>query len=274
MVQETQGTLVIIGGAEDKEDKCTILKTVTQLARGKKGRLILISTATESPEEVGDRYQEVFHRLGLEQVLNLHLATREQAEDRVAVEAIRKATAIFFTGGDQLRITSILGGTAVDKAIHEAYQRGVVIAGTSAGASAMSKTMIVEGDSDGVPKQNTVKMAPGLGLLEEVVIDQHFAQRGRLGRLLTAVAQNPYILGIGIDEDTAIVVSRDARFRVIGSQTVTLVDGRQIRHTNVSEADPRQLLALTNVCLHVLPPGYGFNLKTREPLPKTEQSTV
>ncbi|MDA8235798.1 MAG: cyanophycinase [Clostridia bacterium] len=265
MPQYSVGILVIIGGAEDKENKCLILKRVTQLAGGQEGRLVLISTATENPEEVGEEYKRIFLRLGLKRVINLCLSTREQAEEQKAVEEIRGATAIFFTGGDQLRITSILGGTAVDLAVYEAYRRGTVIAGTSAGASAMSNTMIVEGNSDEGPKQNTVKMAPGLGLLDQVVIDQHFAQRGRLGRLLAAVAQNPNILGIGIDEDTAIEVNKGL-FRVIGSQTVTIIDGRQILYTNASEADPRQPLALSNVTLHVLPPGYGYDLRTRQPL--------
>ncbi|MHB8172414.1 MAG: cyanophycinase [Thermincolia bacterium] len=268
MSKLNNGLLIIIGGAEDKESKCGILKRVTMLARGEEGRLVLITTATENPEEVGERYKRVFHQLGLKKVINLCLSTREQAEDEKMIVEIKGATAIFFTGGDQLRITSILGGTAVDLAIQEAHRQGTVIAGTSAGASAMSTIMIVEGNSDEGPKQNTVKMAPGLGLVNEVVIDQHFAQRGRLGRLLAAVAQNPNILGIGIDEDTAIEVSNEGQLRVIGAQTVTIIDGRQIRYTNASEAEPQQPLVLTNVTLHVLPTGYGFDLKNREPLPR------
>lgn len=140
----------------------------------------------------------------------------------------------------------------------------MVIAGTSAGASVMSDTMIVGGQSSETPKKSMLSMAPGLGFLQEVLIDQHFAQRGRIGRLLEAVAQNPHILGIGLDEDTAIVVDSAAFFEVIGSQTVTVVDGRFVTHTNISELEPQESLALLNVVLHVLPKGYRFDLNKRD----------
>lgn len=263
MGEKIFGNLLIIGGAEDKKGDCTILKEFIKLAGEATGKIIIITTATELPVEVGNEYHNLFLQLGAGQVRVLQVENRLEAEDETSIALVQSATGIFFTGGDQLRITSILGGTALDDALHEIYRKGVIIAGTSAGASAMSNTMVVEGNSDDAPKKNTLKMAPGLGLLEEVTIDQHFAQRGRLGRLLTAVAQNPYILGIGIDEDTAIVVDREANFTVIGSQTVTIVDGKEIDMTNVSEMEPDQPLVLTNVILHILPAGYRYNLKSR-----------
>lgn len=267
MGDKVRGNLLIIGGAEDKKGDCLILKKFVELAGGKNARLVIMTTATELPGQVGRNYQAIYKNLGVANSTILDIPTREDANLEESKEVIRNATGIFFTGGDQLRITSILGGTQVEMALQEAYREGIVIAGTSAGASAMSNTMIIQGESENAPKKNTIMMAPGMGLLEEVVIDQHFAQRGRIGRLLSAVAQNPFILGIGIDEDTAIIVSPEATFEVIGSYTVTVLDGWHIKHTNVSESEPQQSLALTNVILHTLPSGYKYDLKSREAIP-------
>jgi cyanophycinase len=265
MEGQGKGWLLIIGGAEDKTGRCEILSRFAALAGGQQSRVALITAAAENPSEVGTEYQRLFTRLGIGEILLLDVSSREQANDPDVIDKLRDLTGVFFTGGDQLRITTLIGGTLLDSFLHQAYESGVVFAGTSAGASVMSETMIAEGNSDDTPKKNTVKMAPGMGLLREVVVDQHFAQRGRLGRLLTAVAQNPHILGIGIDEDTAVVMSPDAVFEVIGSGTVTILDGRSIGSTNVTESGPAQPLALTDVLLHILPTGYRFDLKTRRP---------
>jgi len=264
--EKVQGNLVIIGGAEDKTGDCVILRKVVELAGGDQARLVIVPTATEEPEAVSEEYKKVFRRLGAGQVEVLFLDYRRQANDRECREIMREATGLFFTGGDQLRITSILGGSLIDDELHEAYRRGVVIAGTSAGASMMSDIMIVEGNSEEPPRRCTLKMAPGMGLLLNAVVDQHFAQRGRINRLLCAIAQNPNILGIGIDEDTAIVVSPDNLFEVIGNNSVTIIDGRAINETNVSETEPDEHLAITNVVLHVLPAGYRFDLLNRKPI--------
>ncbi len=266
MSDHNRGTLVIIGGAEDRKHKCLILKKFVSLAGGKKGRLVVVTAASADTQATGDLYFSLFRDLGVGDVSVLNVDTRQEACDSTAEEALEQATGIFFTGGDQLRLTSMLGGTQVDKALHDAYRRGTIIAGTSAGASAMSDTMIVDGEETEAPRKNTVQMAPGLGLLRGVVVDQHFAQRGRLGRLLAAVAQYPYVLGVGIDEDTAIIVSPEGTFEVVGSQTVTVIDGKQIRETNVSVTTPQEPLALTNVLLHILPAGYRFDIKNRYPL--------
>lgn len=271
MGEKVRGNLVIIGGAEDKEFDCVILRRFVELAGGKEATIAVITTATEYPREVGNQYRTLFYDLGAHRVEALFITKREDAGDLHLAEQIKQCTGIFFTGGDQLRITSIIGGSRVDEAIRRAYEHGVVIAGTSAGASVMSDTMIVEGDSADTAKKCTLNMAHGMGLLEEVVVDQHFAQRGRINRLLTAVAQNPYVLGVGIDEDTAIVVNPDATFEVIGSQTVTVVDGRFIRYTNVSESEPNEPLALSNVVLHILPTGYSFDLGHRQPFSAKEK---
>ncbi len=264
MGTQVKGNLMVIGGNEDKENKCVILTRFLELANG--GKVIIMTTATEEPEKVGEKYISIFTRLGSSNVEVLDIPDRSSANKAACIEKLDQAAGIFFTGGDQLKITGILGGTAIDRKLHELYERGVVIAGTSAGASVMSSTMIVGGSNDETPRKDSLNMAPGMALIEEVVIDQHFAQRGRIGRLLAGVAQNPHNLGIGIDEDTAIIINSSQCFTVIGSQTVTVVDGETISFSNVSETGPRHPLALTDVKLHVLPPGLGFDLKTRRPL--------
>ena len=271
MSKQGKGTLVVIGGAEDREHKCLILKKFVALSGGEEGSVVVVTAASADHQATGDLYLSLFRELGVGDVSVLHVDSRQDACAQAAEETLEKATGIFFTGGDQLRLTSTLGGTRVDQALHKAYRRGAIIAGTSAGASAMSETMIVDGEETEAPRKNTVQMAPGLGLLRGVVVDQHFAQRGRLGRLLAAVAQYPYVLGVGIDEDTAIIVSTEGTFEVVGSQTVTVIDGKQIKETNVSVTAPQEPLALTNVLLHVLPAGYKFDIKNRHPLPMNNQ---
>lgn len=265
MEEKTAGNLLIIGGNEDKQDDCIILRKFVEMAGGREARIAVITTATESPREVGNEYRSLFTGFGAETTDVLYMPNRESANDRNQVAGIENATGIFFTGGDQLRLTSILGGSGVDAAIRRSFRRGTVIAGTSAGASVMSDTMIVDGSSSDTPKKAMISMAHGMGLLQEVVIDQHFAQRGRINRLLAAVAQNPHVLGIGIDEDTALVVTPKRLIEVIGSQTVTVIDGKNIVDSNISESNQYDPLALTNVLLHILPSGYGFDLKRRVP---------
>lgn len=262
MSHYVEGKLLIIGGAEDKKGECKILKRFIQEAGGKEGHVVVLTAATELPEQVGSEYKGLFERLGAGEVQILDIAERVAANKESISRDLQKATGVFFTGGDQLRITGILGGTLLGKTLHQLYQRGVIIAGTSAGASAMSDTMIVGGEA-GTPKKDTLTMAPGLGLLHSVVVDQHFAQRGRIGRLLTAIAQNPYVLGIGIDEDTSILVYSDGRFTVVGNQTVTVIDASPTMASNVSEISPGQALVLTPVLMHVLSDGYGFDLRKR-----------
>ena len=265
MADKLAGNLLIIGGNEDKEGECLILRKFVAMAGGREARIAVVTTATELPREVGDEYRTLFLELGAQSAAILYINNRDAANDRHQVAELEQASGIFFTGGDQLRLTSILGGSRADQVIRKAYLAGTVIAGTSAGASVMSDTMIVDGDSSDTLKKSTISMAHGMGLLEDVVIDQHFAQRGRINRLLAAVAQNPFVLGIGIDEDTALVVAPDAVCEVIGPQTVTIVDGKGVVHSNISESKRNDPLALTNVLMHVLPAGFGYDLKRRLP---------
>lgn len=264
MIENAKGTLVIIGGAEDKKGDSRILKEVVKQIGGKDANLIVLTTATEKPVEVGNEYRNVFHRLGVKSVQILNIDTREEANFDENAQKIISSTGIFFTGGDQLRITSIIGGTHTHAALQQAYMNGTVIIGTSAGASVMSSTMVVDGNSNDSARKCTLKMAPGFGLLEDAIVDQHFAQRGRINRLLCGVAENPHMLGIGIDEDTAIRVKPDGSFDVIGTNSVTVIDGQSIESSNVSELSPDEILAISNVTLHILPQGYGFTMKSRK----------
>lgn len=264
MGERVKGHLFIIGGAEDKTGRMEILREIVRLTDG--GRVVVMTTATGHPEETGRDYERLFLDLGAREVEAVRVDTRRDAEGQDIAKALRRADAVFFTGGDQLRITSILGGTRAYEALFDAYRGGALIAGTSAGASALSSTMIVGGLDNDQARKCTLKMAPGLGLMEQALIDQHFAQRGRLGRLLCGVAENPHVLGIGIDEDTAIHVEPDARFFVVGSGAVTIIDGVTLRESNVSELAPNEILAIEGVTLHVLPRAYGYDMKTRRVL--------
>lgn len=265
MGNKVAGNLLIIGGNEDKTGSQVILRRFLELAGGREAKIVVMTTATEYPQEVGDQYREIFMDLGAAEVMTLSIDNRKDAFSPAWLELIAQGTGIYFTGGDQLRLTSILGGSKVDQALRQAYKKGIIVAGTSAGASVMSDIMIVEGQAQETVKKSNLHLAPGLGLLEEVVIDQHFAQRGRLNRLLEAVAQNPFVLGVGLDEDTALLVNDQGMCEVIGSQSVTILDGQSIYHSNISESEPAEALAITNVTMHVLPQGYGYDLKRRLP---------
>lgn len=262
-MDNTKGYLIIIGGAEDKTDDCNILKRAVEYLSDK-DVLTILTTATQKPDEAGKEYKQVFGRLGVQNIQVLNINTREEANEEEYCNIMKKSKCIFFTGGDQLRITSILGGTKANEVIKEVYREGGIIMGTSAGASVMSSTMVVQGDDNEPAKKCTLKMAPGLDLIEDTIIDQHFDQRGRFGRLLCGVAENPYVLGIGIDEDTAIIVYPDKHFEVLGSNTVTIIDGKTIQDSNVSEQAQNEMLAIVGVTVHTLPGQYGFDMKTRK----------
>lgn len=263
MEDNPKGFLIIIGGAEDKTLECVILKQVPQMLSDN-DHLTILTTATETPQEVGQNYHQIFQRLGIKNIQILNINTRDDANNENSCKIIRNSRCIFMTGGDQLRITSILGGTLAWDALKNLYRTGGIIMGTSAGASVMSSTMVVKGEDNEPAKKCTLKMAPGLGLINGVIIDQHFDQRGRFGRLLCGIAENPDVLGLGIDEDTAVKLYPDMHFEVIGTNAVTIIDGRTIQSTNVSELKQNEILAIIGANVHVLPQGYGFDLKNRK----------
>ena len=265
MSEKISGNLIIIGGAEDKKGKKEILKRVAKYIDPNKDKMLIATIATEYPEKSYENYKTIFNNLGIKNIEKLDISVREEAFEKKNIDLIKEADLLFFTGGDQLRITSMIGGSPVYDAIKELCINGGIIAGTSAGASVMSDTLIVEGNDEESPHQCTLKMSPGLGLVKNIIIDQHFAQRGRIGRLLTAIAQNPEVLGIGIDEDTAILVSDKGTAEVIGSGAVYFIDGSCIDYSNVSEQYSEEVLSMFNVKLHVLKEGNRFNLLKKVP---------
>jgi cyanophycinase len=263
----TSGVIIAIGGHEKSASDRTILKRVVE-RRQNGGPLVVCTVASKNfPHDLFEEYQKIFKELGVENVEPLHVEEREDAKDERKAELIREAGAVFFTGGDQLKITSQLGDTATFRAIQEYYNAGGTVAGTSAGASVMSETMMVSGPSGSTTRMaEALRLAPGLALLHGVLIDQHFAERGRLGRLLAAVAQNPKAIGIGIDEQTAIVVEGESRFSVIGAGAVHVIDGQHIEYSNVAEMAEDEALSAFNVTLHLLSEGDSFDLQRRKPI--------
>lgn len=258
----TEGPLIIIGGHEDKEGDKLILKAVAKRLNG--GKLVLATIASRAPEGYFESYQKAFGALGVDQLVELYVEDRADTHDPGTLAVLDGAAGVFFSGGDQLRISSQIGDTPIEKAIRDVWRRGGVLAGTSAGASVMSDTMMVRGSSAETHRIGDLQMAPGLGLVRDVIIDQHFAERGRIGRLLGAVAQSPRVLGLGIDEDTAIILQGDD-FEVIGSGGVYIVDAEGVTASNIAEAKTERALSMLDVRLHVLADGDGFNLRTRRP---------
>ncbi len=254
--------LLVIGGAERSGPGGTaILRRFVDLAGGAAAELIVIATASAEPAVLEAEYAALFTGLGAGRVRALRLENRSQANAATAVEALEAATGVFFTGGDQLRITTVLGGTRTDSALQRLVRAGtIVLGGTSAGAAMMSGTMILGGDGPGVSRAG-VRTGPGLEFLPGVLIDMHFAERGRLNRLLSAVACYPHELGLGIDEDTAILAEGDS-FEVLGTGAVTVVDAGEAADIRVPADGP---IALTGARVHVLPAGCRFELSGRRP---------
>jgi cyanophycinase len=256
------GTVIVIGGAEDKVRDRVILSRFVSLAGGADARIVVISTASSLGAEAGQRYRQVFGELGVKRFTPIHAVTRSQANDETFVAPLNDATGIFLTGGNQLRLSSTIGGTRLADAVLDRFRHGAVVAGTSAGASAMSSHMIAFGASGATPKQRMAQVAAGLAVLPGVIIDQHFQQRNRLGRLLSLIAQNPSLLGLGIDEDTAGVVGPDHVMEVIGRGSITVVDGSG-SETNAWEIGGHKPIMISNVVLHSLPAGNRFDLRSR-----------
>ena len=263
--ERTRGALAIIGGAEDREGECVVLREFVRAAGGVKAHIAVMTAATSMPKEAGEDYTRIFDRLGAESVEVVHTEHRDDAERESNIRKVEDATGIFFTGGDQSKIVDFIKDTSLDKAIHKRHGEGAVVGGTSAGAAMMPDEMILGGASVSNPSVDAVTMGPGMGFLPGIIIDQHFAQRGRLGRLLAALVLQPAALGLGIDEDTAIVVNGD-EFRVIGQGAVTVVDESTSTHNNLDGLLKDEAIALCGVKLHILPHGYRFNLKTHLPI--------
>lgn len=258
------GRLIIIGGHEDRENDRLILRQVTDCA--KRGRVVVCTVASDVPHELWETYERAFRELGCSDVVHLDIERRADLLLDPPLHLLEGADAFFFTGGGQLKITTRFAGTRLCAAVEEFYRNGGTVAGTSAGAAAMSETMLVTGPSRESHKiGESLQMAPGLGFLRDVIVDQHFAERGRIGRLLGAVAQNPRFIGMGIDEDTAVIVEREESLTVIGAGAVYIADAEDATYTNVAEEEERRALSLFNVRLHVLSQGDSYDLRTRQP---------
>jgi cyanophycinase len=262
-IQDTRGALLVIGGHESKQGDQHILEEVARRAGG--GKLVIATIASEEPKSQWDEYKRVFGKLGVRDIAQLDVRRREELLTDSHQQILEHARVIFFAGGDQMNITSRLGGTALCDTLRSLYRKGAMIAGTSAGASVLSEVMITSGDSDTSSEVGrSLEIAPGLGLISGMIIDQHFAQRGRIGRLLGVVAQNPRVLGVGVDEDTAFLIERNEQARVLGSGAVYVLDAREMTYTN-SARDESGKMSAFGVKLHVLSADDSFNLETREP---------
>lgn len=259
-----QGRLIIIGGNEKKDQEGEILRKVAHDVGD--GKLCIVTVASTVGDELWESYRYLFKSLGVKKLSHLDVVHRSVDIDHKAYNTVKDASAVFFTGGDQLKITSELGGTIVLERIMDIYNKGGILAGTSAGASVMGEIMMIQGKSDASFRiGSNLKMSPGLGLANNVLIDQHFAERGRIGRLLGAVAHNPKYLGIGIDEDTAIVLEDKVGFNVIGSGAVYVVDAHEATGSNLTEEDEETALSIFNVKLHLLVGGDSYDLVTHRP---------
>ncbi len=261
-----RGWIVPIGGAEDKESRRQILKRFVKLCGGRDAQIAVIPTASRKLD-TGSRYLDLFERLEAGSATIVDFATREDGQRDDYLRAIENASGVFFTGGNQLRISTILGGTSAAKLIRTRNAHGMHVAGTSAGASILSEHMIAFGKEGSSPRAGSVRLAPGLGLTNRFIIDQHFRQRDRLGRLVAALAYNPFAIGIGLDEDTAAFIGPDNTLEVEGSGAVTVVDAGDLQFSSMAEAGLTQPVCLLGLTVHLLVSGATFNLHTRKASP-------
>jgi cyanophycinase len=257
-----RGTIVPIGGAEDHLRDPEILRRFVELCGGRRARIAVIPTASER-EDTGRRYEEVFKSLGVRGVRIFDFETRGDGERASWIEALGESQGVFFTGGNQLRLSTVLGGTGAAKALRRLNAAGVHCAGTSAGAAFISEHMIAFGDEGATPRAGMVTLVPGLGLTNRIIVDQHFRQRDRLGRLLTALAYNPFAVGVGLDEDTAVFLDADNVIEVAGTGGVTIIDPGAIQHTSIDAVKKGEPVSILGVQLHVLAAGGRFDLDSR-----------
>lgn len=258
----TRGWIVPIGGAENKENDRRILERFVRVSGGTNADIVVIPTASRLAG-TGPRYESLFQDIGAGRVTSMDFDTRRDCQEAGRLDRLEEATGIFFTGGNQLRLTTLLGGTPVARLIRSRNARGVAVGGTSAGASILSEHMIAFGDEGSSVISGSVRLAPGLGLTNRFIIDQHFRQRDRLGRLLTALAYNPFAIGIGLDEDTAAFIGPDETVEVEGSGGVTVVDASDVSYSSMDAVSEGQPVCMLGLKLHILVAGATFNLHTR-----------
>ena len=263
---ETRGWIVPVGGAEEKVGHPKILQRFVRLSGDDHARIAIIPTAS-SLDETGTQYEDLFLELGAEKAKSLPYRERIDTESQDWLDTLDQATGVFFTGGNQLRLSATLGGTSVASLVRRLSARGVPVGGTSAGAAILPEHMIAYGGIGGTPTAGMVSLAPGLGLTNRFLIDQHFRERDRLGRLLSALSYNPFAVGLGLDEDTAAFISPDNVIHAVGSGAITVVDVSQLSHSSVADAREGEPLCMTDVRVHILPHGASFNLNTLKASP-------
>jgi cyanophycinase len=257
-----RGWIVPVGGAEDKVGPAEILRRFVEVSGGDQARIVVIPTAS-SLEDTGSRYEKLFRKFGADEAKSLPFYTRPDASKTEWLSYLDNATGVFLTGGNQLRLSSILGGTPVAKSIRKLNARGVSIGGTSAGAAILSEHMIAFGAEGATPTAGQATLAPGFGMTNKVIIDQHFRQRDRLGRLLAALAYNPFAVGIGLDEDTAAFIDPDDVIHVEGNGAITFIDASQVEHSSIASEEAGRPVCLTNIRVHILTAGGRFDLTAR-----------
>ena len=261
------GHLLVIGGAEDKYNERRILRKFLHLAGNEKAEILIVPVASDFPEFAADVYVQAFRNLGVANPRVLRATSRQDVFAADPDELLDGITGVFITGGDQMRLVSILGGTKFSQKLRQMVaETNIVVAGTSAGAAGMSTSMIVRGESTPHPHKNSVRLSPGLGFLKNIIIDQHFTERGRISRLITAVSYNPYNLGIGIDENTAIILDNEGILEVFGSGTITIVDGSGITYNEIAEVGDFESFSVCGVQLNILGDGLIYDYFARHPI--------
>jgi cyanophycinase len=267
-----RGFIIPIGGGEDKIREMKIHRRFVELSGGSKADIVVIPTASRL-DSTGPDYNEIFRDLGAGQVEFMPITSREDCDNPYFIEMLERASGIFITGGNQLRLSTILGGTLIAQKIRRKNAAGIAVAGTSAGASVMSEHMIAGGHSNSAPRGDGVSLAPGLGLTNAVIIDQHFTERNRLGRLLSASSYNPFLIGLGLDEDTAAFIGPDNVLEVIGSGTVTVVDAGDMTYSSMWQARASDSLSLLGLHVDVLGEGCRYDLVNRHAYPPPDEES-
>jgi len=284
-----KGKLIVIGGAEDKGiviekgsffkgnlnfSELGILKRIVEEAGGVSARIEVITTASMIPYEVGNNYMDAFGRIGCTNVGIMNIRTREDATKEEFTDRVEKCNAIMFSGGNQLRLTATFGGTMFLRILKHRYKtEPIVVAGTSAGAMAMSSTMIYEGDASKAHLKGEVKITTGLGFMDNVIFDSHFEKRGRFGRLSHAVGSNPSCIGVGLGEDTGLFISEGDKMEVLGSGLVILIDGHDIRHTNIADIPEGNPMSVEHLIVHLCAKGNGYLLSERKYVERMAETT-
>ena len=267
-----KGRLIAIGGNEDKSGELVVLKRVVQEIQKTDYKVGIITTASKNPMQRSKDYHRVFTALGASKIEILDIKERTQANDPKFYEPLENLDLIFLVGGDQLRLTSILGGSKVLQSIQKCLDDGTLIAGTSAGAAVFSDTMIYEGNSEEGLFKGSVLTTSGFGFVKRIIFDTHFMARGRIGRLIQIVTTNPTCIGVGIGEDSGVVLKGDGIAVVVGTGQVIIVDGSDIAHSNIIAIKPGEPIAVENVRIHSLVDGYGYDFKSKQPLISLQQN--